>query len=73
MVCKYDDYDWAELEPSVQAAASKLGFTPAMWDADEEPDVCDEYWKDLSEEQKAAAATLGYTGESWNAEDSDDE
>lgn len=57
MVCKYDDYDWAELEPSVQAAASKLGFTPAMWDADEEPDACDEYWKD----QKAAVATLGYT------------
>ena len=31
---KYDDYDWKELPPEVQAAATTLGYTKKMWDKD---------------------------------------
>ena len=67
----YDDLDWEELPDNAKEAATLLGYTPDMWDDDDEPDVCDEYWKDLTPEQQAAAAVLGYDEESWN--DDDDE
>lgn len=53
----------------VKAAAEKLGYTKKIWDADKEPDACDEYWKDLTAEQQAAAKVLGYTAATWDAED----
>ena len=56
-----------QLPAEVQAAAAKLGFNKALWDADKEPKECDVYWRKLSEEQKEAAKVLGYDEKSWDA------
>eukprot|EP00578_Thalassiosira_sp_NH16_P017070 CAMPEP_0181128794 /NCGR_PEP_ID=MMETSP1071-20121207/28964_1 /TAXON_ID=35127 /ORGANISM="Thalassiosira sp., Strain NH16" /LENGTH=77 /DNA_ID=CAMNT_0023214709 /DNA_START=251 /DNA_END=484 /DNA_ORIENTATION=+ len=66
---KYEDYDWKELDNEVKTAAKKLGYTKKMWDADQEPDCCDEYWEDLDEDQRQAAAVLGYDKDSWDKEE----
>eukprot|EP00574_Skeletonema_japonicum_P006660 CAMPEP_0201714626 /NCGR_PEP_ID=MMETSP0593-20130828/1024_1 /ASSEMBLY_ACC=CAM_ASM_000672 /TAXON_ID=267983 /ORGANISM="Skeletonema japonicum, Strain CCMP2506" /LENGTH=67 /DNA_ID=CAMNT_0048203917 /DNA_START=22 /DNA_END=225 /DNA_ORIENTATION=+ len=64
---KYDDYDWEELSAEVQAAAAALGYNQKIWDADEEPDACDEDWKDLTAAQQKAATVLGYNKKSWDS------
>jgi len=47
-------------------SASVLGFNQQLWDADDEPDTCDEWWKDLTPAQQQAATVLGYTKKSWD-------
>ncbi len=47
-------------------SASVLGFNQQLWDADDEPDTCDEWWKDLTPAQQQAATVLGYTEKSWD-------
>jgi len=63
---KYEKYDWEELPAEAKAAASVLGFNQQLWDADDEPDTCDEWWKDLTPAQQQAATVLGYTEKSWD-------
>eukprot|EP00588_Corethron_pennatum_P009292 CAMPEP_0194274718 /NCGR_PEP_ID=MMETSP0169-20130528/7732_1 /TAXON_ID=218684 /ORGANISM="Corethron pennatum, Strain L29A3" /LENGTH=72 /DNA_ID=CAMNT_0039017989 /DNA_START=90 /DNA_END=308 /DNA_ORIENTATION=- len=69
----YDDDDWDELPPNVQAAAAVLGYTKAMWDGDKHPASEDKDHADLSQAEKDAAKTLGYTAETWDADSSDSE
>jgi len=47
-------------------SASVLGYNQQSWDADEEPDACDEYWNDLTAVQQQAATVLGYNKQSWD-------
>lgn len=46
--------------------ASVLGYNKECWDADDEPDACDEWWKDLTAAQQKAATVLGYNKKSWD-------
>eukprot|EP00584_Thalassiosira_punctigera_P015585 CAMPEP_0172549846 /NCGR_PEP_ID=MMETSP1067-20121228/22118_1 /TAXON_ID=265564 ORGANISM="Thalassiosira punctigera, Strain Tpunct2005C2" /NCGR_SAMPLE_ID=MMETSP1067 /ASSEMBLY_ACC=CAM_ASM_000444 /LENGTH=71 /DNA_ID=CAMNT_0013337275 /DNA_START=138 /DNA_END=353 /DNA_ORIENTATION=+ len=69
---KYEDYDWKELPKDAQAAATALGYTKKMWDADKEPKAADKEWKELSEDEKKAATVLGYTEEAWDADSDSD-
>ncbi len=51
---------------NVESAAA-LGYNQKIWDADEEPDACDEDWKDLTAAQQKAATVLGYNKKSWDS------
>ena len=64
----YDDYDWAELPPEVQAAASLLGYDQFIWDNNGTAWSSELVWNDLSPEAQEAATVLGYHQASWDAD-----
>ena len=53
----------------VRSAASLLGYSKKMWDADKEPPSSEFDWDDLEPEQKEAASMLGYNKCKWDSED----
>ena len=64
----YDDYDWAELPPEIQAAASFLGYDQFIWDNDGAVWSSELYWEDLSPEAQKAATIMGYHQASWDSD-----
>ena len=65
----YEEYDWEELPPDVQDAASILGYDEELWDNDGLAWSEDYWWRELTPEAQAAAALLGYDEESWDNEE----
>jgi len=65
-MAKYDDYDWEELPADVKVAATKLGYTQAIWDKDGTPESEECDWDELTTEQQAAAKVLGYNQAKWD-------
>ena len=65
----YEDYDWAELPPEVQQAATTLGYSERLWNFGGVAETEDFWWRELSLEQQQAAAVLGYGEYSWDGTD----
>jgi len=65
----WGDYDYDDLPKHIQKAARRLGYTPSMWNNDEEPAACDKYWHRLTKGQQEAAMLLGYNQNKWDDED----
>jgi len=64
---KYNNSYWVELPQEVKEAASKLGYTQEIWDADKVPEaIIDKYWEDLDKNQLQGAKVMGYDETSWN-------
>ena len=63
----YEDYDWAELPPNAQEAATTLGWTESLWDYNGTAWSDEIFWDDLSSEAQEAASVLGYNQASWDA------
>ena len=63
-----DKSSWAELTTDEQAAAARIGYDAALWDAGGVPTTCENLWRCLSTVEQQAAAYLGYTQASWDAE-----
>lgn len=60
------DY-WKDLPPSIQQAATTLGYTQQLWDEfSQQLDVFDKPWQQLTVDQRNAAETLGYNEITWN-------
>merc|ERR1712161_183207 len=69
----WDQKDWVDLPPNVQSAAATLGFTSALWDADQHtPTNIAKDWNELTATETQAATTLGYTEQTWCQDDSQD-
>lgn len=66
-VGKYDDWNWKELPPDVQAAAKVLGYTKQIWDDDGDCECEEIDWDELTPEQREAAVVLGYDKRKWNS------
>ena len=62
----YEDLEWTKLPLKVRDAALVLGFTPQLWDGDDEPATSDKSWRKLTTEEKQAATVLGYSEGRWN-------
>eukprot|EP00759_Apiculatamorpha_spiralis_P018716 PhF_6_TR25104/c0_g1_i1/m.34489/K17839/PAO4, PAO3, PAO2; polyamine oxidase len=62
----FEDYDWEELKPEVQRAASTLGYTKKTWDSGKDTAISNKDWEELSSEQQSAAKILGYNQASWD-------
>jgi len=63
---KYSHSYWDELPDEGKKAASKLGYTKELWDADKVPESCNKYWEDLDEKQQEGAKEMGHDQKSWN-------
>jgi len=57
------------LPTDVKAAAEVLGYTEAIWDADEEPPTSDYDYDELSAAQQSAIVVFGYNQATWDAEE----
>lgn len=64
----YDEYDWGELPPDVQVAASALGYDQDVWCMGGVASTDDLYWDELSPEQQEAAGLLGYSQDTWDVD-----
>lgn len=61
----YPEWDWEELPPDAQAAATVFGFTQYSWDNELPVMAMDKEWDDLTIQEKQAAKTLGYDEDLW--------
>lgn len=63
---KYNGSHWEELPQEGKEAATKLGYSQELWDADKVPESCNQYWEDLDKNQQQGAEEMGYDEHSWN-------
>jgi hypothetical protein len=64
---KHEFLLWSELSPSLQQAATALGFDSTMWDADgHSAEAWWKHWKDLTEEERCGAEALGWDKDAWD-------
>mmetsp|Transcript_10087 Transcript_10087/g.24072 ORF Transcript_10087/g.24072 Transcript_10087/m.24072 type:complete len:1132 (-) Transcript_10087:2194-5589(-) len=66
----YDEYDWEDLPLKIQEAATVLGYTGQMWDADTEPASSNKDWDELTLEEQEAARRLGFNRRKWDSDQS---
>ncbi|CAJ1949759.1 unnamed protein product [Cylindrotheca closterium] len=66
----YDEYDWDDLPLKIQEAATVLGYTGQMWDADAEPASSNKDWEELTLEEQEAARKLGFNRRKWDSDQS---
>jgi len=63
LVFDADAFDWDELPPFAQSAASTLGYDRASWDSD---GLRLRPWSGLSVPEREAAMALGFDADYWN-------
>ena len=63
---EWDDYDWTELPPDVQASYMVLGYSEEIWDNGDSVFSDELSWEELSMDEQTAALTIGYTQEIWD-------
>jgi hypothetical protein len=64
----WEDNEWEELPPHVQAAALRLGYSKEMWNNGDEPPSNDRDWDELNPEEKEAARIIGFNKHTWDNE-----
>jgi hypothetical protein len=62
----WEEYDWEELPPDVQAAYQVLGWSQTNWDEGLTAYTDELLWEELSPVQRDAATYLGYSALLWN-------
>jgi hypothetical protein len=63
-----DDYTWRNLPAAIQEAATTLGYTPMLWNENQEPITCKRNWRDLTSDERKAAKILGYDDLQWDGD-----
>ena len=58
--------NWQKLPREIKEAATVLGCTQEMWDADDEPNLCKKHWNKLTPKEQEAAKKLGFSKQRWN-------
>jgi hypothetical protein len=63
-----DDYTWRKLPAAIQEAATTIGYTPRLWNKNQEPSTCNKNWRDLTSDERKAAKILGYNELKWEGD-----
>ncbi|KAL1526092.1 hypothetical protein AB1Y20_014821 [Prymnesium parvum] len=59
---------WGEMSAAERAAAVRIGYDAASWDAGAVPPTCEVAWEQLAAAERDAAAALGYSRDEWEEE-----
>ena len=66
-VCDWDNLDWDEMSSAEKHAWEALGWSPALWDSNNNDAASSaKDWDELTPRERNAAQWLGYDAQTWD-------